>query len=191
MAILQQRRDEKQELPIKVSIAQGLPKSDKLELVAQKSTELGVLSLIPVQMDRSVVKWDDKKATKKQYRLAKIMKEAAEQSHRKVLPTVKNLTDMDSLATDYSYNHVWVASEQLAHECNDTHSLGLIFNQVQVGESVLILIGPEGGFSDSELTFFNENDWQPIRLGPRILRTETASTYILSALSFYFEEMRC
>ena len=77
------------ELPVFVTIASGLPKGDKLELIFQKGTELGAAAFLPFQAARSIVKWDEKKADKKVERLKKIAKEAAEQSHRSEIPEVQ------------------------------------------------------------------------------------------------------
>lgn len=87
------------EMPIKVDIACGLPKGDKLELITQKGTELGMHALIPFSAERSIVKWDEKKGEKKTERLQKIAQEAAEQSHRTYIPAIKNPVSFKELLT--------------------------------------------------------------------------------------------
>lgn len=177
------------ELPVHVTIAQGLPKGDKLELILQKGTELGAASFIPFQASRSIVKWDEKKASKKLSRLRKIAKEASEQSHRTLLPIVEDITTFpELLMTSDTYQHRFVAYEETTRGL-PSKKLSHYFQEIQPGEHVCICIGPEGGFSDSEIEQFKQHDFTFIRLGPRILRTETAALYALASLSYYFEEM--
>ncbi|WP_277678975.1 16S rRNA (uracil(1498)-N(3))-methyltransferase [Gracilibacillus dipsosauri] len=178
------------ELPIKVSIAQGLPKGDKWEYILQKATELGASELIAFQGDRSVVKWDEKKVIKKRPRWEKIVKEASEQAHRNKIPTVSGVWTFDSLLErSVHYDCKFFAYEE---EVRDRQSKKLhdYFSNINQGASVLICIGPEGGFSEQEATLLKKSSFQPVRFGPRILRTETAPLYALSSLSYYFEEMR-
>ncbi|WP_017472620.1 16S rRNA (uracil(1498)-N(3))-methyltransferase [Amphibacillus jilinensis] len=176
------------ELPIKVTLVQGLPKGDKLDWIAQKATELGVHAIIPFQASRSIVKWDIKKREKKQQRLMKIVKEASEQAHRNQLPKVKELHDLKSLIQlSQHYDHKFVAYEETARQ-QITQKLNAFFKQILPGQSVIVIIGPEGGLTEHEIDTFYQNGFEPVRFGPRILRTETASLYMLSALSYYFEE---
>ena len=103
------------EMPVAVTIACGLPKGDKLELIAQKGTELGMHSLLPFEAKRSIVKWDAKKGGKKTERLQKIAKEAAEQSHRTHIPAVKNPVSFKQLLAEVStYDMVFIADEEEA-----------------------------------------------------------------------------
>lgn len=183
---------EQQELPISVTLAQGLPKGDKLDLIVQKSTELGMEHFVPLQMDRTIVKWDHKKEQKKLDRLRKIAKEASEQSHRSIVPVIHEKQSLKELIQSKTYNHFWVASELEAKgDTNHSSSFKAAIQQVNEGDHILIIVGPEGGFSDKEISFLIGQGCQSIRLGPRILRTETAPLYALSAISFYFEEWRC
>lgn len=182
---------EQNELPIDIIIAQGLLKGDKLDFVVQKSTELGMKSFVPLKMERSVVKWDNKKEEKKLARLKKIVKEASEQSERSLLPTVYNSMTLEELINEIEYDHLLVASEYLVRENNTSNHLKSAISQINASEKVLIVFGPEGGFSEQEIQFLNQNDCKFIRLGKRILRAETAPLYALSTFSFYFEEWRC
>ncbi|GGM31185.1 ribosomal RNA small subunit methyltransferase E [Paraliobacillus quinghaiensis] len=176
------------ELPIHVTVAQGLPKGDKLELILQKGTELGATGFIPFQASRSVVKWDNKKVAKKIERFKKIVKEASEQSHRTILPHVESIETIQSLVANSAfYDHKFVAYEETTREL-PTKKLSYYFDQITTGEKVLICIGPEGGFSESEITKLHTAGFESIRLGPRILRTETAALYALASLSYHFEE---
>lgn len=176
------------ELPVHVTLMQGLPKGDKLEWVVQKATELGAETIIPLACERSIVKWDDKKIPKKVERLQKIAKEASEQSHRTVQPTVDAPVSIKQLTSQSSsYDHKFVAYEETTRELK-TNKLESYLAEIKPGASIGIVIGPEGGLTDSEIERLYQADYQPIRLGPRILRTETAPLYFMSVLSYLFEE---
>lgn len=175
------------ELPVSVTIAQGLPKGDKLEYIIQKGTELGALSFFPFSADRSVVKWDDKKAVKKKERLEKIAKEAAEQSHRNRVPVILNpgsFSDLLKMAEQYKIKIV--AFEEEAKQ-NEISKFASALSSADLGDSILCVIGPEGGISDKEATLLSDHGFVLCGLGPRILRTETAPLYLLSAISYHFE----
>ncbi|MGP4042395.1 16S rRNA (uracil(1498)-N(3))-methyltransferase [Gracilibacillus sp. D59] len=189
-AVVEEWLQEKVESPIDITIVQGLPKGDKWELILQKGTELGASHFIPFQADRSVVKWDHKKLKKKLPRWQKIVKEASEQSHRTKIPTVDSVLTTDELINNSAtYNWKFFAYEEATRE-HQSLKLHNYFSQIKVAQSVMVCIGPEGGFSEKEATDLKNAGFQAIRLGPRILRTETASLYVLANLSYYFEEMR-
>lgn len=178
------------ELPIQVTIAQGIPKGEKWEWILQKGTELGANAFLSFQAERSVVKWEERKHVKKMTRWEKIVKEASEQSHRTVIPTIDWVQNWRSFLEDsQTFDYRLFAYEE---EAKQTPSVKLhsIFQSIHSGASVLICIGPEGGFSTKEANDLKQHDFQAIRLGPRILRTETAPLYVLASLSYYFEEMR-
>jgi 16S rRNA (uracil1498-N3)-methyltransferase len=175
------------ELPVSVSIAQGLPKADKLEYIVQKGTELGAFSFFPFSADRSVAKWDDKKSAKKKERLEKIAKEAAEQSHRSKIPEIMNpgsFSDLLKLAEQF--NIKIVAYEETAKQ-QEYSGFSSAIKKAGKGDTLLCVIGPEGGLSEKEAKALKEHGFELCGLGPRILRTETASLYILSAISYHFE----
>ena len=171
------------ELPLRVTIAQGLPKGDKFEWVLQKGTECGAYGFIPVKMERSVVNIEAKKAGKKLERWAKIVKEAAEQSHRSYLPTVHGVVDFKGFLDFAKQFEVCL----FAYEKTDQSRLKQILMALTAGTSMLVLIGPEGGISEKEASLLCESGFVPLGLGPRILRTETAPIYLLSAISYEFE----
>ncbi|WP_064091442.1 16S rRNA (uracil(1498)-N(3))-methyltransferase [Rossellomorea aquimaris] len=178
------------ELPIKVTIASGLPKGDKLELIFQKGTELGAAQFIPFNADRSIVKWDAKKAKKKVERWEKIVKEAAEQSHRLLIPQVLSpvsLKELLKLGQEFDYKLVAYEEEARAGEKGN---LSTTLTSIKEGQSVLVVFGPEGGLSDKEIQLCKEEGFLTCGLGPRILRTETAPLYVLSAISYQLELMR-
>lgn len=177
------------ELPIKVTIVSGLPKGDKLELIIQKGTELGAYQFIPFISARSVVKWDEKKAEKKLDRWQKIAKEAAEQSHRTNLPGVKspvNLKSLIKISEDFDYK--LIAFEEEAKQ-NEASVLSKTLADMKKGQTLLIVFGPEGGLTEQEVSILREQGFRSCGLGPRILRTETAPLYALSAVSYHFELM--
>jgi 16S rRNA (uracil1498-N3)-methyltransferase len=178
------------ELPIHVTIASGLPKGDKLELIIQKGTELGAYEFVPFTASRSVVKWDGKKAAKKVERWQKIAKEAAEQSHRIRIPSVSDpITVKELIKESSNYDHKLVAYEEEARE-GESSVLSSTFKDMQAGEKLMLVFGPEGGLTMEEVSLLKENGFVPCGLGPRILRTETAPLYALSAVSYHFELMR-
>lgn len=177
------------EMPIQVDIACGLPKGDKLELIAQKGTELGMHALIPFSAERSIVKWDDKKGEKKTERLQKIAQEAAEQSHRTHVPAIINPISFKQLLDIFqNYDVVFIADEEDAKNEVRTRFADKL-KKVYDNElkSILLIFGPEGGISRNEAKRFLEAGAETMSLGPRILRAETAPLYALSAISYEFE----
>lgn len=178
--------DEKgRELPSKVYLFQGLPKGDKMELIIQKMTELGVSGIVPVSMKRSVVKLDLKKADAKVKRWNAIAESAAKQSKRSVVPEVFPVMDLKQAIE-------WAAScevKLLPYECADgMEKTRQLIDKLKPGERVAILIGPEGGFDLEELELAQNAGWEVITLGKRILRTETAGIMLMSVLMYHFEE---
>ncbi|MCJ0930818.1 16S rRNA (uracil(1498)-N(3))-methyltransferase [Virgibacillus halodenitrificans] len=190
-AEIKQWLNENVELPIQVTVAQGLPKGDKLELILQKGTELGAYAFIPFQAERSIVNWDKKKQEKKLIRFNKIVKEASEQSHRNQIPTIYSTITVERLIEESSKYDVKLYAYEEQAKVSDYKSFGTVLENVTITDKILICIGPEGGFSPIEAEKLNDNGFQAIRLGPRILRTETAALYALASISYHFEELRC
>lgn len=175
------------EMPVRVTIACGLPKGDKLDLIVQKGTELGMEGILPFEAERSIVKWDAKKGDKKVERLRKIAKEAAEQCHRTIIPDVASPASFKQLiAQSGNYDVLLFADEEDAKSGNPNR-IAERLKQVNSGQTVLTVFGPEGGLSRSESELLCSAGFLPIALGPRILRTETAPLYLLSAMSYEFE----
>lgn len=182
--------DESVEMPVQVSIANGLPKGDKLEWVIQKGTELGAHAFIPFVATRSIVKWDAKKAAKKTERLRKIAKEAAEQSHRTVIPQIDDPVSFEGLLKQLDgFDHKLVAYEEEAKQ-GESMRLAETLQAVKPGEKLLIVFGPEGGLDEKEVERLLAQGFMTCSLGPRILRTETAPLYALSAISYQLELAR-
>ncbi|MDR7000405.1 16S rRNA (uracil(1498)-N(3))-methyltransferase [Neobacillus niacini] len=185
-----QWEEENSELPISITIASGLPKGDKLEWIIQKGTELGAHKFLPFSAARSVVKWDEKKAAKKIERWQKIAKEAAEQSHRAILPEVANLVSFKNLLGESkNFDYKLVAYEEESRS-GETSIFSSTLQKMENGESLLLVFGPEGGLTEEEVRLLKENGFSICGLGPRILRTETAPLYSLAAISYHFELMR-
>ncbi|WP_134686930.1 16S rRNA (uracil(1498)-N(3))-methyltransferase [Brevibacillus migulae] len=173
------------ELPVRVTIAQGLPKGDKMEWILQKGTELGAHAFIPFSSERTIVKLDAKKEGKKLERWSKIVKEAAEQSHRAWLPQVLSPLTFKQMAEEAA----GYTRAVIAYEKENGVTLHEVLQDLSSGDSLLVMIGPEGGFSEAEVALAQSKGIISVGLGPRILRTETASQYALSAISYHFEQM--
>ena len=173
------------ELPGKIYLFQGLPKADKMELIIQKAVELGVYEIIPVEMKRSVVRLDAKKAAKKVERWNEISRSAAKQSGRNLVPKVERvLTFAEALQKANSLDIVllpYELSEGMDHTRN-------CIEEIRPGQSIGIFIGPEGGFDQTEVLAASEKKAKPVTLGKRILRTETAGLTMLSILMYHLEE---
>ncbi|MBP1930513.1 16S rRNA (uracil(1498)-N(3))-methyltransferase [Ammoniphilus resinae] len=183
-AILERIHDDR-ELPVHVTIAQGLPKGDKMDLIVQKATELGVRALIPFTSSRTIVQLDDKKQVKRLERWNKIAKEASEQSHRQFVPEISGV---------FSWKQLLKIADQydlalLAFEGERVTSMYSYMQNLKGSQRILIIVGPEGGFSEEEVAEAEAAGFNSVMLGNRILRTETAALYALSCISYQFEQI--
>lgn len=172
------------ELPSKIHLFQGLPKSDKMELIVQKAVELGVYEIIPVATKRAVVKLDDKKAEKKVERWNSISESGAKQSGRNVIPKVKSVMGYKEAMQYANTLDVILIPYELAEGMNETRQ---VIEAIRPGQSVGIFIGPEGGFETAEVEYAVAQGAKVITLGKRILRTETAGLTTLSILMYHLE----
>lgn len=177
------RCDSKAEPKTEVVLYQALPKFDKFEYIVQKSVELGVSRIVPVLTSRCISRPDEKTMAKKIERLQKIADEAAKQSGRGRLPKVSGLLSFKNAVKEMSTAKLPI----LFFEHGDIPLREHIENYS--GGSVAILIGAEGGFSDEEASFAEENGVHSVSLGPRILRCETAPIAAISAIMYALGEM--
>lgn len=172
---------------IKVTILQGLPKADKMELVIQKAVELGVYDITPVEMQRCVVKLTDKDKMKKTQRWQKIAEVAAKQSRRNRIPEINEIKSLQNICNlCQEYDIVIVAYEKEEENTLKQELKKLKTTQTQ-NLKIAILIGPEGGIDFSEIELLKKNGAKIVTLGKRILRTETVALNILSIIMYEFE----
>lgn len=172
------------ELPCKVYVFQGLPKADKMEMVIQKTIELGAYEVIPVAMKRCVVKLDEKRASGKIARWNEIAKAAAKQSKRAIIPNVHSILSFRQ-ALEYARElDIKLIPYEMAEGMDYTR--GIVEN-IEPGQSIGFFIGPEGGIDDTELEAAKEEGFRVITLGKRILRTETAGLTLMSILMYHLE----
>ena len=177
-------RVESTELPVRVTLFQGLPKSDKMELIIQKNTELGVSGIVPVATSRAVVKLDEKKADGKVKRWNGIAEAAAKQSKRTLIPEVCPVISFKkALAEAEKYDVKLMPYENAEGMAFTRRCIG----EIWPGATVAVFIGPEGGFSEEEVEAASAVGFVPITLGRRILRTETAGMCVLSMLGYVLE----
>ncbi len=172
------------ELPSKIYLFQGLPKADKMELIIQKSVELGVFKIIPVSMKRCVVKLDEKKAASKLKRWNAISEAAAKQSKRGIIPEVEKPMSFKEAVKYAKDLDIKILPYELAEGMDETRRL---ISEIKPGMSIGIFIGPEGGFSEEEVKYATDEGFSSVTMGRRILRTETAGFTMLAWLMYTLE----
>ena len=168
-----------------VTIFQGLPKAEKMELIIQKCTELGAKYFVPVQMERCVVKLDNKSQTKKIERWNKIAETAAKQSGRNFIPKVENLINLQNLLNLIQKYDIVL----LAYENENKTTLKQVLRNLPNNKNLKIgiIIGPEGGLTKEEVETLEKAGAKTITLGKRILRTETAGFAMTAAIMYELE----
>lgn len=175
---------ESSELPCEIVLYQGLPKADKMELIIQKAVELGVSRIVPVSMKRCIVKLDDKKTDAKISRWQGIAESAAKQSKRDRIPVVDRPVTLKEALGEAADFEVSMMPYENAKGMAFTREL---LENIRPGQRIAIFIGPEGGFEDGEVEMALSMGTQPVTLGRRILRTETAGLAMLSMLVYVLE----
>lgn len=176
------------EATIKVTIFQGLPKADKMELIIQKAVELGTYDITPVEMKRCVVKLTDKDKEKKLQRWQKIAEVAAKQSGRNRIPKINDIVSVKNICNLCSeYDIVIVAYENEKENKLKYELEKLKFTQTN-NLRIAVLIGPEGGIDETEINLLEEKGAKIVTLGNRILRTETVALNVLSIIMYEFEK---
>ena len=181
---IQQRMPVYTELPCRITLFQGLPKQDKMELIVQKAVELGASQVVPVATRRSVVKLDEKKAAKKLQRWQQIAESAAKQAGRGYIPQVSSVLSYQEALEKAGELDVLLIPYELAEGMEEARK---VVASIAQGQSVGIFIGPEGGFEKEEVDAAIHQGAKAITLGRRILRTETAGLAILSISMFRLE----
>ena len=164
-----------------ITLLCALTKGDKIDLVLQKATELGVKKVALITSERTVVSYDNKDIDKKLARFSKIMKEASEQSHRVIVPELLGIFNLKNLPKEAFSDINYVAYEKDASKTDE------MFGGLTKGKSISVLVGPEGGFSEQEINNLVEQGFIRTSLGKRILRAETAAIYALSVLGYLLE----
>ena len=182
------------ESDVNITLFQGLPKFEKMELIIQKNTEVGVKRIVPVIMERTVVKIDEKVASKKLERWQKIAEIAAKQSMRDIIPNIDNITKLKEIDTT-EYDVVLVAYENEEHNKlkDELQKLskkieGTNSNNNEENFNIAIVIGPEGGISEKEIELLAEKNAKFVSLGRRILRTETAGLVMAGNILYELEK---
>lgn len=172
------------ELPARLYLFQGLPKQEKMELIIQKAVELGAYQVIPVATRRSVVKLDEKKAAAKVSRWNSIAESAAKQSKRSLIPEVTRVMTVKE-ALDYGKS---LDVKMIPYEnAKGMAATKAVVKQIRPGMEAGIFIGPEGGFEETEVQAAKDAGFEPVSLGKRILRTETAGLAALSIIMYHLE----
>ena len=176
---------EQRELPVNITLLQGIPKSDKLEMIIQKAVELGVSEIIPVKTKRVVVKIDEKKVDTKVNRWNAIAESAAKQSKRSIIPKVHEPMSIDNALEIVKDFGVKLIPYENADGIDKTRR---ILDNMDKTKNIAVFIGPEGGFEESEVERIKNSGFEVITLGKRILRTETAGLALLSNIMIRLED---
>ncbi|MES1195463.1 MAG: 16S rRNA (uracil(1498)-N(3))-methyltransferase [Steroidobacter sp.] len=170
------------ESPLQITLVQGISRAERMDWTLQKATELGVHAIAPVITSRSVVRLDDRQANKKLEHWQAIVVSACEQSGRRIIPTVQppvRLHDYFSRSNPDNMRLVLHPEATIA-----------LSSQPRPLKDVELLIGPEGGMDEDELQRAVDAGFTPVKLGPRILRTETASVVALSVMQALWGDLQ-
>lgn len=174
------------ELSIKITLFQGLPKADKLELIIQKAVELGVHEIIPVMTARSIIKLDDKKREAMKLKRWQIIAEgAAKQSGRAIIPKIGAVTDYKTAINLAGAMDMAIIPYENTRGMESTRA---VMSRLKGCNTIGVIIGPEGGFEEREISLAEACGAIPVSLGRRILRTETAGLAVLSMMLLMLED---
>ena len=173
------------EMNRRVFLFQGLPKSDKMDYIVTKSVELGAAGIVPVEMERCVVRLEEKKKQSRRERWQKLSESAAKQSGRGIVPEVEEVLSFDdALSRAKGMDSILVPYESAENMAYTRQVLA----ETPAGTEVAVFIGPEGGFDSREIEQLREAGARIITLGPRILRTETAGPAALAMAALLWED---
>lgn len=173
--------NEEHELKNHITLLYCIPKGEKLDLVIQKATELGVSEIVLVHSERCIAKITKENKEKKLLRFNKIALEASEQSKRTKVPLIDKVIDYKDISK-FSFDHAFIA-----YEDEGEISFKEKIEKIKEGETIGIIIGSEGGFSKKEVEYAIKNNYQSVSLGKRILRSETAVFYSLTSFALLLE----
>lgn len=171
--------NQKEEIIPEVTLLIPILKEQKMDYILQKATELGVSRFIPVIMERSVVKVDEK-GQKKLDRWKRIVKEASEQSLRNTIPIIENIVHLKNLEIE--------GLKLICSTAEKENTIKRVFQKRDYCDKISILIGPEGGLSEKEENILKEKNFIPVTLGPRIMRVETVPLYLMSIINYEYME---
>ena len=181
IALVEKELEINNELDVKITICQNLVKENKMDLILQKCTELGAYSFIPLKVKNSIIKGDFEEFSKKVIRWQRIVKEASEQSKRNIIPEVLNVHTIKEIANlDYEIKILCTVNEL-------SRSLKNVLQNHRKCGTMIIVVGPEGGFTKDEENFLIEKGFLSTTLGNLVLRTETAGICALSMINYEYE----
>ncbi len=166
---------------LEIVLAIPLVKEQKMDLILQKSTELGVNKIVPFIAERSIIKLKDDKEQNKINRWQKICKEASEQSKRVDIPIVTNIKSLKDLVN-------FEGQKLVCSTKKDVNNIKMFLQKRTYCDKLLLVIGPEGGLSEKEETYLVEHDFHQVTLGNRIMRVETVPLFLLSIINYEFME---
>ena len=172
---------------IKVTIMQGLPKADKMELIIQKAVELGVYDIIPIEMKRCVVHLKEQDKKKKLERWQKIAEVGAKQSGRNRIPVIQEISTMENICHICQEYDIVIVAYEKEKENKLKYELKKLKEKSKKEWKIAVVIGPEGGIDKEEIEHLTKNGSKTVTLGNRILRTETVALTILSIIMYEFE----
>ncbi len=174
--LIKEEKNVNNEYNFDLTIGISLVKEQKMDLILQKLTELGVTRIIPLKTDRSIIKLDNKKQESKITRWKKICKEASEQSKRNSIPIIEEPISLKEL-NNYEFNYKYICSLNTDNK--------LTYNNLSnLKDKIIFIIGPEGGITNKEEELLESMNYQKISLGDRVMRVETAAIYIASIINF-------
>lgn len=174
-----EEKEEVNEMGIKVSLVQSLVKEKKMDFILQKATELGVNEIIPLSTTRSVVKIDNKEI-KKTERWNRIVKEASEQSKRNIIPSVHSVLTVDELCKLDNYDVKILCTTR-----ENSKNIKNVLSNIETNVTMLVVVGPEGGFTEQEENKMIDNGFITISLGNTVLRTETVALFLMSIIHYH------
>jgi 16S rRNA (uracil1498-N3)-methyltransferase len=169
------------ESPIHLWLAQGIARGEKMDFIIQKAVELGVQKIFPLQTERVNVQLKGDREAKRIQHWESVVISACEQSGRNRVPEIMPAQSLINFLEDIKADHAFVLSPHVKQNADEMN--------IKPAESVILLIGPEGGLSDLEVNMAIQKGYKPLRLGPRVLRTETATIAALTKLQSQFGDL--